>query len=196
MSAPTTVHPGITAAIDQGLAQFRSQTAGRSAGGSSTSAVPVDLASTVAGQIAAGVADAFRSDPKLLTKTKQKDFTVNATLTPDVVAMKGFWDDLGSIANQLIPVVIGALGGAKAFQQGQVTVPERLQNDKDFWDFLGSTLQTVVPQIIGAVTGDKAFEVSSTPMVPPGKDKDWFSDAMGVVGKVLPTVLPLVLAAI
>jgi hypothetical protein len=185
--ATATVDPRVSTAISKVMSSVGTG----DAKGYQTGGGPSEESVAYAGILTTGIQSGILLNPRLAAGAKA------ARLAPTVdeatVASKDFWGDLLGVVNQTLPVVF-SLFGAKDYKAPQSaadvlnSAPSYLRNDKDFWTFLEQTLTTTVPQIINMIDG-KAYQVDSIPDVPSGKSKDWFSDALGIAGQVLPFVL-------
>lgn len=179
-----TVDPA--AAIQQAISQIGGQV---SLGG------PRDTRdiSNVAALLSAGIRDAALNNPRLLQSASKAPVQVRLS-NPSVAGQKDWWNDVFTTIAQVLPVVVQALNkDYKAPTDARhIQVPQSRIDDKGWFDFVAQTLMTTVPQVINLLNGkDFNPQAINPPTPPPGVDKDWFSDALGIVGQVLPVVLAL-----
>jgi|SRR5664279_553783 len=182
------------AAVQKVISDLQQSSPSSASGSASSAAV-----TAFSGQLLASVQDYLRTHPEVTNKafkSQPKDFSVAAgVISPSDIADKSFWSSFGRIVTQTVPIIVQALSKDYTPSKDATGIPPQLAADKDFWAFLNSALTTVVPPLISALSGGKDFDTGTInpPVIPDGKDKSWWSDALSVVAQVAPSVLAAVL---
>jgi hypothetical protein len=184
--------------------------AGLNAGGKSIIAPPLDGgrlpdSAVVASQLLGSLSVALSQQPALIDKvqaTARKAYMVPAVKDPTMLADKAWWNDVLSLVQQAAPVVMSLVsGGGKDFN-AVASSPEaqRHQDDKDWQNFVADLATQVMPMLVQALRGTKDFSqpgaVTLNIQLPANKPKGWFDDAVSAVTRIVPIVLPYVIAAI
>jgi len=164
-----------------------------------------------ASTLLSSITTAFMQQPNLLTQmqpTIQKSFATPSLQDPMLVLDKSFWGSVCHIVQQAAPIALSVIsslsGGSKDFNAvAQSPEAQRHADDKDWQNFVADVLTQVAPLVVHALRGTKDFSQPGAvtlnlqrPANIKGDEKGWFDDAMKFVGQALPTVLPIVMAAL
>ncbi|MEA2479616.1 MAG: hypothetical protein QOJ07_1538 [Thermoleophilaceae bacterium] len=163
------------------------------------------LAAALLGSIAASAAQDASAGDAMQSKSPVVPLQLD---NPALLGSKDFLSSVFSTVQMATPILLHAVGQlnqarGKSWGLDDViaTVPPERRHDKDWIDFVANTIQTLGPPLVQAISGQKDFRTAPdvpTLAIPAAHagDKGWFDDALNFTTRLIPAVLPTVLAAI
>jgi len=193
------------AAIDPQLKNLSDQILAAFSGGSAVSGTVTTAArdvSAVASSLLEGYHIGVLANPAKAPKGKA--YTPQTNLSDlSEVDPKSFWGSVWDVVRATVPVVVNALSkdfkaDAPKLSDVVAMLPEARRSDQQFQSYATQLLLASAQGVVQAASGQKDFsnphDVPVFPELPPGVDKNFWSDAWKFVQDAAPVVIPAVLA--